>query len=195
MSADLKVDIGPILAMRGIVDLGWQSPAGPVGEAFRAWGPIYRSAMRRRFMQLARGGAGWPPLKYATIVRRRHGKKGRYKRGAAAYKRAKASGGGQVSTLLDTGVLVATLDPVFSGPQAGQVQYSLTDGGLAVGIGGGAQKHKGSITVGALAEIHHRGLGHVPARPILVDPDDSTKNTMARALEIGIRKAKEQAKA
>jgi hypothetical protein len=194
MSAEIKVNIGPILAMRGIVDVGWASNSGPIGDAFVAWGKIYRTAMRRRFMRLARGGGEWPPLKYATIIRRRHGKKGRYKRGAAAYKRAKASGGGNVSTLIDTGVLVATLDPVFRGEGSGQIQKSIV-GGVMVGIGGPAQKHEGSITVGALAEIHHLGLGNVPARPILVDPDDSVKQIMARALELGINKAKKQADA
>lgn len=138
---------------------------------FEAWGRIYRQAMGMRFNRLARGGndkEAWAPLKESTIKRRRKGK---------GKKR-------NVSILIDSGTLWSTLEPTFC--VDGQLQL-IEDRSITVGISGGA--HPGGMTIGKLAGIHHFGTKRIPARPILVEPDERTKKQMGRAMEIGLRQA------
>lgn len=181
--ADVIVNLGPLKRFERIIDKGFDGQSGPVKAAFLAWGPLYRSAMRKRFLELSKGGGGgvWPPLKRATIRNRRGGKLGR--------RIGRRAGSARVSILIDTGMLISTLDPVFHGN--GQIQESVLNG-LRVGIGGGGSTN-GGITLGQLAAIHHFGTATIPARTILVDPNLATSNRMAAALEHGIRKAKAEA--
>ncbi len=190
MSRDVIVNLGSFDRFTRLIDNGFNGGAGPVREAFLAWGTVYRSFIKRRFTQLSRSGGGgvWKPLAESTIVGRRHGKKGKFKRGRAALNRAKKSGGGQVSLLRDTNQLLTALSPKLGKP--GQIQRFIKNG-LKVGIGGPAQ-HKGSrLTIGQLAAIHHFGTRRIPARPIFVRPDRPTVNRMARILDRGIKRARQ----
>lgn len=187
--ANVIVNLGPLKRFVETIRQGFETAQGPVAEAFESWGTIYRAAMKKRFLRLSRGNGGgeWPPLAESTIRQRRHGKRGRYKRGRGAMRRAKRSGGGQVSILWDTGTLVSTLDPVFHG--RGQIQKVIR-GGLKVGIGGPEVHPSGRLTIGKIAQYHQQGLGRLPQRKILVPPDRQTTDRFAKLLDLAIRRAK-----
>ena len=139
---------------------------------FEAWGTIYRAAMQDRFNLFARGGGTWEPLQESTVKRRRKGRKGS--------KQASAS------ILIDTGTLWATLDPSIGAEGQHQV---IDSNSVTIGISGGM--HPGGIELGELAAIHHFGTSRIPARPILVEPDERTRQTMVQAMEIGLQKGLE----
>lgn len=109
----------------------------------------YRSAMQERYDKFSRGGGNWPPLKTKR------------KRGDIE----------KASILRDTNTLFRVLTPVFSG-LSGQVEKPFHDG-ITLGFGGSAKHSGGVITIGALARIHHAGLGNNPKRKLL---DDAPKN-------------------
>jgi hypothetical protein len=190
--SDLTLDVLPLRRFQKLVSSGCLYGTGVVGQVFDAWGTIYRSAMRRRFVRLSRGGGEWPALKPSTIARRRHGKGGRYKRGRAALRRARRTGGGKVAILRDTGTLLGALVPQFLNAP-GQYERKFPYG-VEVGFGGPAYHPKGmGLTIGELAGYHHRGDGNLPERPLVVDPDRSTMKQMVLAMEMGVDLARRQA--
>lgn len=142
-----------------------------IDPIFEAWGTIYRAAMQERFSKFARGGGDWEPLAPSTIKRRRRPKRGRKKKQRTA------------SILMNTGTLWGTLSPQFNVDG----QYQVIDkNSVSIGIEGG--EHPSGMTIGKLAAIHHYGTEHIPARSILVEPDEATQDQMARAMEIGLQK-------
>lgn len=191
MPGDVKVNLKPLERFSRLIHDGLRLGTGPIADAVRQWAVRYRSFAQERFDRYSKGGGDWPSLKLATIRRRRHGKGGRYKRGAKAHKKALATGGGQISMLRDTGTMFRALSPVF-GRTPGQLQ-ELIPFGIRVGFGGPAGHPGGPITVAELAEIHHEGKGNVPAREIIVDPPQSVTDRMATDARRGIEKAQRQA--
>ena len=166
---------------------GLRSPVpSPINDAFKQWSFRYRSAMRERYDRFSKGGGNWPPLKAATIARRRHGKGGRFQRGGKALARAVSSGGGSVSILRDTGTMFMVFSPIFK-HLAGQYEKRVPFG-IVVGYGGSERHPEGKMTVARLAEIHHKGLGHNPKRTLLIDPPDPLKKQMAGDMERAMQK-------
>lgn len=141
---------------------------GPIRKALRQWGYVYRQYLRLRYLRYARGGGNWPPLKPATIRRRR----GR---------------GNKVSILIDSGTMIGAFQPAFAG-KPGQLQEDVPFG-VRVGVGGGEHPHA-HISIRELIRIHHFGLGNVPAREIVVPPDDDTTKTMKRLMVVAVKDAR-----
>lgn len=135
------------------------------GRLSNAWGILYRSFVRARFIKFSRGGGDWPPLKPATIRRRR---KGRGK--------SKIRGSGGKAILRDTGALFASLQPDVGG----LLQSQTIRLGLRVSLGGG-RRYKSGPTLAEVAEYHHTGSGRLPKREILALPDQKTRARMASA--------------
>jgi len=164
---------------------GGASSNSLMGRMFKTWAQIYRSDMQERFDRYSKGGGDWPPLAPSTIYKRRHGAGGRFKRGRRAYRRALATGGGQVSVLRDTGMLFAALNPEPGAP--GSFEQIIKDG-IIVGYGGGAVHPKARISIAELAAIHDQGKGRVPQREIIVEPSRKAVGAMIRAAANTIRK-------
>lgn len=57
--------------------------------------------------------------------------------------------------------------------------------GISEGAGDG-QHPDAKMTFGALATIHHKGSGRIPARPVMADPDSSTVNVIGGELGAGL---------
>ena len=146
---------------------------GPLNDVYLTWGSRYRAFAKLRYMKFARGGGNWAPLSEVTKRRRRKAAKG--KKGPRSF-----------SILIDKGTLVAALEPKIENP--GSIK-KLIGKGVRVGYGGSAKHPRAKgLTIARLAEIHHRGLGNVPARPIIVRPDTKTLRGMVSDLERGIKK-------
>lgn len=145
---------------------------GPMRDVYTQWAARYRAFARARFVKLGRGGGDWAPLAESTKRQRRKARRG--------YK-----GSRKFTILRDTDTLFNALHPQLENP--GALKKHLRDG-IRVGYGGSARHPKGKMTIARLAEIHHRGLGHNPARPIIVEPDRATLNRMKKDYERGLRK-------
>lgn len=164
---------------------------GPMLDVRRQWAFRYRSFSRERYDRFSKGGGNWPALKPATIAARRHGGKGRFKRGRAALEAARESGGGQISILRDTNQLFTVLSPIFAS-LPGQVQEEIPFG-ILVGFGG-PSRHKtkagkqGKLTIGDIALAHQEGQGNLPVRKILVEPSDTVQRAMAGDMERALQK-------
>jgi len=164
---------------------------GPMRDALKQWAVRYRAAMQSRFDKFSKGGGSWPGLADSTKARRRHGHGGKYKRGHRAYAKAKATGGGMISILRDTGQLFAVLTPVFKrlpGQSQKDVPFGITVGFQGPGRkkirGGGTSK----ATIREVAEFHHAGMGRNPKRTLLADPSDDLKKQMAGDMERAIER-------
>jgi len=139
-------------------------PQGPIRDALRQWGHRYRTFVQRRFVKYSRGGGDWPPLKY----KRRRGSRAR------------------AAILRDTGTLFRALDPVWrSNP--GAIQQDLPFG-IRVGYGGPHRHPKAGISIADLAAIHDQGLGRMPKRQIIVQPDNRTRAQMVSDMQRALKK-------
>lgn len=182
---------------------------------FKQWSARYLTYLRRRFDRNSKGGGDWAPLSQRTIAGRRYkgGKTiGGARRGALArLRRARsaktatkdvrrlkriAAAAASVAILRDTG----TLFRAFLAGQPGNVVRRSGDNALEVGIGGASpdagRKGKKPVTIGQLAVWHHYGVpaNNLPARPLVVPPDEDTRAAMKedarRAVEASIRNSK-----
>lgn len=128
------------------------SPAGR--KTMFQCGVVYRSQIHRRFIAASRGGGQWKKLKARTARRKR-----------------------STTILRITETLVNALHPTRPGPgHIAQIKRHV----ITVGYGGIARHPEATkLTIEKLAEIHHRGLGRVPAREIIVDPSSATLNRCA----------------
>lgn len=83
------------------------------------------------------------------------------------------------AVLRDTGILLAALTPdlVQKGALEDRRARSLE---VRVGYGGDAPHPGADMAIAELARIHDQGLGNVPARPIIVRPDDQSIRMMTR---------------
>jgi|LSQX01.1.fsa_nt_gb hypothetical protein len=90
--------------------------------------------------------------------------------------------------LWDTGALLAALDPDASNGKGGLTQPLSGKGKLGVKIGFSDDvKHpEGTLSIAALAAIHHNGVpeNNLPARLIFVQPDSRTMAQLTRAVDI-----------
>lgn len=150
----VQVDTSGIQRLGKKIDRGLKSP-GTVPEIdgfFKRVGVRYRTFLQRRFNTFSRGGGEWPPLKPATIKRRRR----------------------QSSNILqDSRTLYLALNPAFVNKLG---QYELRERNAVILGYGGHGRHPAAkqLTVAELTEIHHTGAGRVPIRRIVVKPDTRT---------------------
>lgn len=187
VTVKVQIDMSPLKKFQREIDAGLQSTRpGHLRNAIQLWARIYRSFTQERFDKFSKGGGNWAPLSMTTIIARRHGKGGGGKRGGRALGRARASGGGQVSILRDTGALFSAIDPQFSG-KPGQYQKDIPFG-IEVGFGGPARHKGGRMTIADIAALHQAGARRLPARPILVDPPQSVVAKMAEVMTTAIQR-------
>mgnify|MGYP000988676903 CR=1 FL=1 len=175
ISAEVKIDLSGLQKYADLVTAS--PPPSEVVACLKQWAARYRAFAQQEFNRKSKG-TGWEPLKPATIARRRKGpnQAGRRGKKSLGMKAAKA-GVGNVAILRDTGLLFAALNPELN-TRGGFERYP---GGFAVtvGYGGPASHKKGRVSIADLAAIHHKGLGHVPPRPIIINPTAAIKAQMA----------------
>lgn len=158
---------------------------GPMAKAIETWAEVYRGFVQERFSRMSRGG--WKPLKPSTIKARRKGK-GRTVKVTRGGKSSDMSvAGGSVAILIDTGTLRGALDPrlnVAKGALQKRVPF-----GVVVGYGGAAVHEKSRGRIAMIANAHQKGVPpHLPARPIIVEPDARTMAEIVRVTQNALRK-------
>jgi hypothetical protein len=143
---------------------------------------IYESYIKRRFLKKSRGGGGWRDLADST-------KRARLRKGKGLARTSKVPGRivarnkkGQfrksnVEILRDTGTLFKALSVGAPGNLTKKIK-----GGVRFGIIGRGRHPEFEGTISELGLIHHKGLGKVPARPIIENPDDRTLRLMGAAV-------------
>lgn len=144
----------------------------------------YRSAMQRRFTTYSRGGGDWKALKPSTVKRRRKAAK---ISDTEEQKKIKNKFG-PAAILIDTGILRSGLNTQLS--SAGKETISSLPDEMTVTIAFSGRMHPESagpkvMTISRLAAIHHFGAPSrgIPARPILVDPDEGTRRAIDAIIE------------
>lgn len=162
----VSVDLSGLQQFGQQVDDGLRNGTGPFKAMYEQWAARYRAFVQERFDTFSRGGGDWRPLKY----KRKRGSRER------------------ASILRDTNTMFRALNPTFQG-QPGALQQHIPYG-IEVGFGGNAMhpSTQGKITVAELARIHHLGLGHVPARTIIVDPSAQVVAGMVKDAERAVAK-------
>lgn len=134
-----------------------------MAEIRGAWALIYRAFLRNRFAKASRNDGTWPPLAPSTIRQRR---------------------GHSDQILRDTGKLFASFQPTLG--TGGALQTIDKPLGIEVVLGGSP--------MATLAMWHQQGdpARNRPPRELLVAPDESAKQKMAKvAREILIKAANE----
>ncbi len=166
LRVNISTDLAPLRHFGKEVRNGLRGMPGPIDDLFKLIGQAYLSFAQRRYNRFSRGGGDWPPLKAATIKRRRRGPR---KKSATAI-------------LRDTGTLFNALGRGSPGNV-----FKRTRRGILVGIGGGAtHPDDKKLTVGKLAEYHNFGMGKNPKREIVPEELDP----QARAvIQLGVQKA------
>lgn len=130
-------------------------------SVFKAWAGRYRGFAVQRFSDLSRGmGGAWPPLKPATVKRRRKG----------------SGPGGPASILWNIGTLIGALRPKIRKP--GRFDEPLANG-IRVGFGGPDRHPSGDATIADIAGFHQLGAGTLPKREIIVEPPTIVTEAMA----------------
>lgn len=179
---------------------GLQGGGGAMRKAVLQWAAIYRGFAKERFVKFSLGGGDWKPLKPSTIARRRKGKAKTVKIRRKGKTRKKAVAQGAVSILWDTGTLLGALDP-----QASIAPGALTEFipfGVRVGYGGTAKhpatkgtmkQHTTKVTIAFIAAVHQHGSGNIPARPIIVPPDQKTTDMIVNVTERALSEEWKQA--
>lgn len=141
----------------------------------------YESFIKRRFRDHARGGGSppWQKLSAATIRRRGTPKGATRDRGSMRY-RSKKTGRfvkkGRIEILRDTGTMFKALS--IGGP--GNTLKKIK-GGVRFSVMGAGRHPRYKGKIGDLILIHQLGKGRVPARPVLVEPDEKTVEQMRQA--------------
>lgn len=125
------------------------SPRGPVRRALLSWELTYRAFALRRFDRFSRGGGDWPKLKEATRRRKR-----------------------------SSAILVDHRE-LRLGLQSGIGRLTGTGTSLRLGFTRKTRHRRAKMSIAALATIHDLGLGVVPRRRILAQPDRPTRTRMA----------------
>jgi hypothetical protein len=153
MGLEIQVNVGGLEKLRKAV---LANPA--LGRAIaHAWELVYRSFTRLRFAKFSKGGGDWAPLKPSTLKRRR-------------------GGGGNAAILRDTGAMFASLQPTTDSGSI--LQSTALPFGLRMDLEG-AKSYANGPTLAEVATYHHKGGGRLPAREILVKPDQKTIESMA----------------
>jgi len=129
------------------------NPGSPLLQTvLQAWGITYMAFIRRRFQNFSRGSGDWPPLAESTIAAK-----------------------GSEILLIDLGVLRRALSPGAPGST-----FNLLPGAVQVGVGEPVKHPSGAATIADIMLFHQTGDG-VPARPILVVPDQGTAAQMMKS--------------
>jgi len=123
-----------------------QGNSGAIDKMHKQWGIVYLAEMRRRFRNYSRGGGTWPILSDRTVRKK-----------------------GSSSILIDLGVLFNALTPGAPGNT-----FKRTKRGILVGMVSGGNHPKAPFSIQELADVHHKGKGNVPARPIIEGPNRKT---------------------
>lgn len=137
-----------------------------MNKIVKQWAVRYRSFIQERFVKYSRGGGNWPPLKAATLKRRR---------------------GTTAAILRDTGTLFSALAPTFQslpGQHEKRIKF-----GVEVGYGGPHAHPSGAATVADIASFHQQGSGPLPKREIIVAPPQAVIDKMAKDAANAIKKA------
>jgi hypothetical protein len=168
----------------------------PLRDAMRKWAARYMGFIRRRFVTYSRGGGNWKPLAPTTVQRRATKTQAQRRKldkrvqkimrttrvddkGAGTFEaiRRNLISSTPIAILIDVGRMRDAL--ALGGP--GNVVQDI-DAGVRCGIGDAPSAAAG-LTVGQLARIHHAGSGRIPARPIIVPPDEATLSGMRRDVD------------
>jgi hypothetical protein len=201
MRAQVHISVAGLQTLAASVQQGLTTQAGGAtgGVVFRRmlkqWGVRYLEFTRRRYMRLSRSGGGgeWPPLSPVTIARRREGRPGS-SRVRDPVTRRFVQGAGRAAILVDTGSLIAALN--IGAP--GSLFKHMPGGALRVGFAPTGHPGEGAMTFAEIATIHNFGRGRIPARPILVAPDQTTiagmRSDARRAVSDALRIAAERAR-
>lgn len=148
-------------------------------KILKLWSQRIRTFLMREFKKNSQGGGRWKPLK---IERNEPSPAKQAKKNSEQVSVSKHFENQAI--LIDTGTLYKALDPNVLNPGAlEKISYTGNTAMVSVGWGGPAihppSKRKSSkktphVTVGEIAVLHHYGTGAIPARPLLVPPDDVT---------------------
>lgn len=122
-------------------------------EVLRDWSLIFRTWIRARFYRLSRGLGEWPGLALSTLRRRR-------------------GGGVNAAILRDTGALFAATQPNAVGGGSILQDTKPKRLGFSIMLGGGGE-------LARIASYHQEGNARLPARKILVPPDEKLRKRMA----------------
>lgn len=186
MADPVRVNLAPLLRFRDRIAEGLSANGGennPIRRALRQWAHIFRAFLQERFNKFSRGG-GWKPLAESTKRQRRGAQQGK---SSQRGKRGKVHAAtGVFSILRDTGILFNVVALAFTGAP-GQLQEDIPFG-MRVGYGGPARHPDGTATIADIASFHQVGGPHLPAREIVVPPDDPTQQTMGQAMDAAFQR-------
>lgn len=162
-----------------------------MGHIMRVLTQRYRKFANEWFIKQSRGGGKWKPLKPGTI-------KAKSRRPEAQISKTNKEQQALKQFFSDPGqILVFTgeLEGAMNYRGTGMVEtYSENEKSVSVKIAFAGKLHKKArpsgkaMTIAKLAAIHHFGAPthNLPARPILVDPDEGTLRSMDRIIEQAI---------
>lgn len=168
MADDVTVDMSPLKRFARAFAAGMAGAPGPINDMWLQIGDRILTFWGRRFDIFSAGGGDWAPLTKATKQRKqKRADKGRpsarSRRAIQALRSRGVAKAGESRILKDTGQLRQALG---SGSK-GNVLIRIPNG-IRVGIGGEDSHSDAGMTIGRLAEIHHKGLGHNPKRKIVI---------------------------
>ena len=162
-------------------------------KILKVWAQRIRTFLLREFDKNSKGGGKWKPLKRP----RREPRPARVdKRNAEQVSIAQHFANQAI--LVDTGALRMALNPREHKPGGlEQIRIEGDKATLSVGWGGNDMnppskyrktKKSPHITISELAVIHHYGTTTIPARPLLVQPDEKTISALTTIAEKEIEK-------
>ena len=159
------------------------------GRIMKKWSALLRNFLDVRFTKFSRGGGDWAPLSPVTIARKR-AKASKRGKGRSQEQRMLDSLFDATSILIDTGVLRTALNAHSPGSITREL-FDANELSVEVGIGG-SSKHPSSknLTIGQIASLHQYGGKNMPARPIVVKPDQSVIEEMKQIAIREIKRAK-----
>lgn len=150
------------------------SEARPIREALNQWAVILARFWTARWSFFSAGGGNWKPLNPKYL----------------AWKMRK----GLLPLILRSTDLMFQAFAPENARKPGKLSEEIPFG-MRVGFGGGMQYPHTSnpnITVARLAMMHQTGEGNLPARKIIVPPDQETRAQMRATMEEAIREAAHQ---
>ena len=199
----VRFDLSGLQKFRSTVRDGLRDHRPPFNDTFTQMGAIYSAFVRRRYDRYSKGGGDWAPLAESTIRGRRKAARGRGGKGGGSaggrgarsslgrVTRGKRAGalrgisGRAVTILRDTGTLFNATTIGAVGNKFERVPY-----GVVYGFSDAPRKaRKGAVTFARLAAWHQAGVGRLPRRAILVEPDAPTQARLVAAVRAGVRRA------
>lgn len=140
---------------------------GPVRNALQQWGALLGRFLTNRWRTFSFGLGNWKSLKPATLLR-------------------KLRKGQLLLILRATDKMFESFAPELV-KKPGKVTQEVPFG-MRVGFGGGMQypHDRGGPTMAQIARWHQTGAGHLPARKIIVGPDQETINEMRAVMKAAV---------